>query len=326
LIDEQRLEVESLQCRRSRTIAALALVLMPTLASTAQGQWGFWKGDSLLALGRLASAESAYYAAVRQRPRDPVVRAALGRFLAARGATRVGAVLIEEARQFGGDSAALARALVPMYARLGDFAAIDTLRPAVISPVERRRSRWLRDHPPSAAFRDSIVILSYRPTADGQGLGTVMVRIGKTQVPAVIDPRASGIVVPRAMLPELRSFGEGSSILGIVDAARIGGIVFNNMPATLDAQDTRVRVGFDVLAPYSPTFDPRRGLLTLRKPERRSQPQPGARVPTLYDASGVRLLIGDGWQPSSAAMPAMLLATRSWMWDGRRGDIVFLSP
>jgi hypothetical protein len=38
----------------------------------------------------------------------------------------------------------------------------------------------------------------------------------------------------------------------------------------------------------------------------------------------VRLLIGEHWQPTTASMPAMLLATRAWMWDGKYGDIVLL--
>src|SRR6185436_13989799 len=133
-------------------MAAIALFLGAS-SRALDAQWGVWPGDSLLAIGRLASAESAYYAAVRVRPRDPTARTALGRYLAARGATRVGAVLLEEARFFGGDSISLARALVPLYERLGDFAAIDSLKPNVLTVPERRRARWLRDRPPHAAFK-----------------------------------------------------------------------------------------------------------------------------------------------------------------------------
>ena len=75
-----------------RGVIAVAALLW---AEPASAQWGVWVGDSLLAEGRLASAESAYYAAARARPRDPVARTALGKFLAARGGTRAGAVLLE---------------------------------------------------------------------------------------------------------------------------------------------------------------------------------------------------------------------------------------
>jgi len=290
-------------------------------------QWGVWTGDSLLAVGHLAAAESAYYAAVREHPRDPIVRAALGKYLAARGATRVGTVLLEEARFFGGDSATLARALVPMYVRLGDFTALDSLRPNVLTPAERRRARWLSDHPTEASLRDSIVVVSYRPLADGQGLGTVLLRLGKNELPAVVDPRVSGLVLPSALRRDIRTFGtEGRTTLAVVQSIRLGGATFSNLPAIIGDPDEKVRVGLDVLAPYSPSFDPRSGLLTLRRVDRRSPPAPGARVPALFDANGVRLLIGGRWHPTSAAMPALLLATRAWMWDGKRGDVVLLTP
>jgi hypothetical protein len=317
-----------LQQRRIRASAPLLAALALAIGSRpGAAQWGVWPGDSLLAAGRLASAESAYYAAVRASPRDPVVRAALGKYLAARGATRVGAVLLEEARFFGGDSAALARALVPLYVRLGDFAALDTLRPNVLTPLERRRARWLIDHPTRASFRDSIVVLSYRPLGDGEGIGTVLLRLGKSELPAVIDPRVSGLVLPPVVRKDLRIFGtEGRNTLAVAENVRVGGVTLSNQPATLGEPDDKVRIGFDVLAPYSPSFDPRNGLLTMRRVERRAQPRAGMRVPALFDSNGVRLLIGGRWQPTSAAMPSMLLATRAWMWDGRRGDVVLLSP
>jgi hypothetical protein len=302
--------------------AALALVVC---APPASAQWGVWPGDSLLAQGRLAAAESAYYSAVRAQPRNPLARTALGKYLAARGATRVGAVLLEEARFFGGDSTTLARALVPLYERLGDFAAIDALKPDVLAPSERRRARWLAARPPQVSFRDSIVLLSYRPIADGQGMGTVLLRIGASEWPAVIDPRVSGLLVPSAMRRHLRTFGDDAKHFAAVsDALRLGGATFTNVPATIGRSDEKLRIGFDILAPYSPTFDPIRGLLVLRRVERRSPPRAGARVPALFDGNGVRLLVGGYWQPSTAAMPAMLLATRQWMWDGKRGDVLLL--
>ena len=53
---------------------------------------------------RLRSTESALYDAVRIAPHDPAARVALGRYLVARGATRVGMTLLEEAIKFGGDA------------------------------------------------------------------------------------------------------------------------------------------------------------------------------------------------------------------------------
>src|SRR5687767_2965422 len=174
----------------ARRLGRTGFALMVALAAARplDAQWGLWPADSLLAEGRLAAAESVYYAAVRQHPRDPLARAALGRFLSARGGTRAGAVLLEEARFFGGDSAGLARTLVPLYVRLGDYESLAALRPNVLSTVERRRLRWLVAHLPEARLRDTVVVLSYRPIGDGRGIGTVILRIGKTELPAVIDP------------------------------------------------------------------------------------------------------------------------------------------
>ena len=308
---------------RLRLMLLVAVSLSLAMPTSLRAQYGVWRADSLLAAGRLDDAETLYYVATRNRPRDPVARAALGRFLAARGAPRVGAVLLEEARRFGGDSTRLASALVPIYTRAGDYAALVALRPDVLTGAERRRVRYLRDHPPLARLRDSIAMLSYRPEADGEGFGTVVVRIGRAEYPAKIDPRVSGIVLPATARRDVRDFGQdGDRRLGVVRTLRIGGTVFSNVPASVGHADQAIRLGFDVLSPYSPTFDPAAGLVTLRRVDRRSPVPLGVRYPVLFDATGMRLLLNGVWFQSSASTVANLLATRRWMWDGRRGDIV----
>lgn len=302
--------------------AAVTVALL-TATRPVSAQWGFWQADSLLAEGRLAPAESAYYAGLRVAPRDPTRRAALGRFLAARGGVRAGAVLLEEAQFFGGDSAALARALVPLYLRLRDFRALYDLKPSVISSAERRRATWLVNRPSDARLRDTVVLLSYKPIGDGRGLGTVMLRFGRSEIAAVIDPRVSGIVVPSTFRGDIRAFGtEGPRTIGIADSLRIGTVTFTNVPAVMGNADETARVGFDVLGPYFPGFDPAKGMLTLRRVGRRSPPPAGSRIPALFDENGMRLLIGGRWQASDASMPAMLLATRRWIWDWKLGDVV----
>jgi hypothetical protein len=313
--------------RRNACLMALAVTGLLTPMRSARAQWGVWPADSLLASGRLAAAESIYYAAARERPRDPVSRAALGRYLAARGAVKVGAVLIEEARLFGGDSTALAAVLAPLYHRLGDFAALASLRPIVLTPAERRRAIWLADRPPHASLKDTVVMLSYRAIGNGDGLGTVLLRLGGAEVPAVIDPRVSGLVLTPAMRDQLRTFGrERDQTIAVADAARLGGITFSNVPSVIAQDHDKVRIGWDVLAPYAPTVDPTRGVILLRRVDRRAPPVPGTRVPVLYDNNGVRLLLAGKWLPTSLALPAMMLATRAWMWDGKRGEIVLLTP
>jgi hypothetical protein len=308
-----------------RAMARMFVVIVAVVAwpAPAISQYGVWHADSLLASGALHAAESAYYAASSARPRDPAARAALGRFLAARGAPKVGAVLLEEARRFGGDSARLATALVPMYERAGDYASLVMLRPVVLSEPARRRARYLRDNPPAARIPDTVAIVTYRPSADGSGFGTVILRVGRVELPAIIDPRASGLVLPAASRGEVREFGtEGSRRIGSVRAVRLGGVTLSNVPATIGHPGEPVRIGFDVLAPYSPSFDPARGLMALRRVERRAQQPAGQRVPALFDVTGLRLLLDGAWHQSGSAHAAMLLATRPWQWDHRRGDLL----
>jgi hypothetical protein len=313
------------RCRRFAVFAAIAAACAVPRAAAAQ--WGLWPADSLLAEGRLAAAESTYYSVARRHPRDPLARAALGRFLAARGGTRAGAVLLEEARFFGGDSTALARTLATLYERLGDYRALDTLRPNVLSPAERRRVRWLAGRLPQASLRDSVIVLTYRALGDGRGVGTVLLRVGaaRTELPAIIDPRISGLTLPSSLGADVRSFGtEGRETLAVADVVRIGGVQFTNLPVTLGGPDEPIRIGFDVIAPYFPGFDPRNGLLTLRRTTRRSLAKPGQRVPGLFDQNGLRLLIGTRWYPTTSQTAAALLASRPWMWDPKLGDVVLL--
>jgi hypothetical protein len=288
-------------------------------------QMGVWSADSLLAEGKLAAAESSYYAEARAQPRNPTVRAALGKFLAARGGVRAGAVLVDEARFFGGDSSALARVLVPLYVRLGDYKELVALTPNVLTPAERQRARWLATRPSEARLRDTVVILSYRAMGDGRGLGTIMLRVGKAELPAIIDPRVSGLVLPASARADVRAFGaQGRNTLAVAETVQIGGVVLSNVPVLLGTPDETARIGFDVLASYFPGFDPARGILTLRRVSRRSPSPTGVRVPALFDADGMRLLIGGRWHSSTAASASMLMATRRWIWDGKLGDVVLL--
>ena len=89
-----------------------ALVLGVSLAAPAMAgaQWARSplprsRGDVLLDAGLWPQAEEAYYAQSGLRPRAPAPRAALGRYLAMKGAVLPGTILIEEAMQFGLDSA-----------------------------------------------------------------------------------------------------------------------------------------------------------------------------------------------------------------------------
>ncbi|HKO16994.1 MAG TPA: hypothetical protein VJU87_12195 [Gemmatimonadaceae bacterium] len=305
----------------------LGLGLALLAAHPAQAQWGVWEADSLLAAGRVAQAESLYYAASSASPRDPGTRAALGRYLAARGALRIGAVLLEESRLFGGDTAAIARALAPIYSGLADYRALVTLPRSPLSPAERSRARWLVAHPRTLESPDSVVMLSYRPLGDGSGLGIVPLRIGDRRVDAILDARVTGLVLGgRASLWDdaVRTFGSDSA--GTVAATpelHLGGVTITNVPTRIDSASTSVRVGLDVLRRLAPTFDAPAGALLLRRSGQVAAATPGTRRPVLIDQTGMRVLLDGHWQPATAHGVALLLESRRWTLDPRRGDLVF---
>jgi hypothetical protein len=311
----------------------LAFVLLP---STARAQWGnaLFEADSLLASGRVTMAESLYYAASSARPRDAVARAALGRYLASRGALRIGAVLLEEARLFGGDSASIARSLVPIYGSLGDYRALATLPASPLSTVERERVHWLVSHPPVLEFPDSIAKLGYKPTSDGSGLGVVSITIGDRRMDAVIDPSVSGIVLRGRTARShggLRLFGEDSSgVVGVVSELHLGDVVLSNVPARLEAENEHVAksarqgafIGLDVMRRLAPSFDPALDTLTLRRSGQVAQATVGTRAPMLLDAQGLRVLVDGRWQSGASPTAGKLLASRPWILDARRGTLV----
>lgn len=120
---------------RNRALhGALILALASALGAprVAAGQWGRSplprsRADVLLDAGLWPQAEEAYYAQARFRPRAPAPRAALGRYLAMKGAVLPGTVLIEEALRFGLDSS-LARALLKPWRAVLEWRTIATIR------------------------------------------------------------------------------------------------------------------------------------------------------------------------------------------------------
>lgn len=103
--------------RLSRPLAG-ALVLLLVLPGAARAQrtaaaLPASRADALLEAGRWSEAEDAYYAQSRAHPREPMARAALGRYLAMKGALLPGTILIEEAQKFGLDPAIAQALLAP---------------------------------------------------------------------------------------------------------------------------------------------------------------------------------------------------------------------
>ncbi len=86
------------------------------------------RADSLLDEGRWTEAEGLFYSQSQRVPRDPAKRAALGQFIAMKGAARTGMVLIEEAQRFGLDEDLAQALLAPWRAVLDWRSSASTLR------------------------------------------------------------------------------------------------------------------------------------------------------------------------------------------------------
>ena len=105
--------------RRLLVAGALALAATPARAQWGRSPLPRSRADVLLDAGLWPQAEEAYYAQSRVNPRAPAPRAALGRFLAMKGAVLPGTILIEEAQKFGLDPVVARRMLRPWRAVLG---------------------------------------------------------------------------------------------------------------------------------------------------------------------------------------------------------------
>jgi hypothetical protein len=315
-------------------VSVLAIALAAPRSASAQFGAGVLVADSVLASGRVQAAESLYYAASSTRPRDAVARAALGRYLAARGALRIGAVLLEEARLFGGDTARIALSLAPIYGSLGDYRALASLPSSPLSASEQKRVRWLVSHPPVLEFPDSIATLPYKPLVDGSGIGTLSIGLGERTVDATIDSRVSGVVL-RGRAAKRRSglhvFGEDSTgAVAIIPELHVGTVTLSNVPVRLDTDSApgakhgrqSVILGLDVLRRLAPTFDPATDTITLRRTGQIGPTMVGTRAPMLLDEQGLRFVIEGRWQTVASPKTAKFLGAQRWTLDAKHGVLV----
>lgn len=115
--------------QRALLLACAAALGLP---ADSGAQWGRSplprsRADVLLDAGLWPQAEEAYYAQSRLNPRSPAPRAALGRYLAMKGAVLPGTILMEEALKFGLDSS-VARTLIKPWRLVLDWRQIATIR------------------------------------------------------------------------------------------------------------------------------------------------------------------------------------------------------
>ncbi len=309
----------------------LALALLFSLATPRAGraQELLARADSLMNAGRVFAAESIFYYMVRRDPRNPAARLALGRYLAARGALKVGAVLMEEARYFGGDPATVAEALAPVYEELGDFAALAALPESPLDYARRRRAEWLRDHPPAVTGPDS----AFAPYAvnDTHLLGEVMLGLGGDSVRAAIEGRVSGVVLDTAWirhdgLVRFASRGERDprKVAAVAREVRVGEIVLTNVPVRFEVLRSGVGaiLGLDVLGRLAPTFRPGIGEMLLRRDGEVPEDAPGFRIPTLATEAGVFVVKTQTIFPVGHPDIQQVLRHREWTLDPERGEIL----
>jgi hypothetical protein len=317
--------------RRARTAAAFVLAALALLrASSAvaqQAPLGLGAADRLVWAGAVTQAESLLYAASSRAPRDAAARAALGRWLVARGAVRPGAVLLEEARFFGGDAGAIARDLAPAYERLGDWRALAGLPATPLTSGERRRAEAMLAQPTQVTVPESTTVALV--SADSGPIGAVLLRVGETQLTARVDPRVRGVVLDTAWRARLgiEAYAEpqGPAVAGVARRVALGGVVWTRLPVRFAALGSaqEARLGLDVLAPYRPTFHPRAGTVVLRRPvPTRQARSEGMAWPVLATAAGwgiapprdsLRLLAG--------GRARQVLGGRSWTLEAARGVV-----
>lgn len=295
--------------------------------AAAQGQNTMTYADSVLSAGQLASAESLFYLQVRAHPRDPVARLALGRFLGERGARRVGVVLLEEARLFGGDLHLVADELAPLYRSLDDYRALVTLPASSLTMGERAQAAWLVTHIPLVEMADSAVV-GYSPPADTLTLGRVRIRLGSERIDAVIDAHQHGLTLDADRMHgrglKLFRVDTGDATVAVALEVHLGNVVLRNVPTVLEHVHDRQHavIGLDELARLAPTFDTRRGRIVLRHSGEIPGDVHGERFATLAGPFGVRVLRRGHFLDLASPEIARLLRGRRWSLDPKRGELV----
>jgi hypothetical protein len=284
--------------------------------------------DSLLRAGNFRAAEDMYYAASRARPRDPVARYALGKYLLDRGAFRIGATLIDEAMQFGYDRRAGSAVLARAYMNLGEYEAIDRLPVATLSSAAQAQVRWLAARPSRISTVDSSVLVAFnRAAADGY-IGAVRLRLNGQPIVALVSPRSgcglrvSDTLAVARTLHRFPAATGGDGVLGAADSLGFGRASLSYVPLVMERMSTPAVICFGMLARYAPSFDPRGNLMTLHLAGVAPPPSSRAIVAPIMDVDGeYTVLRGGKWTPFVLPEVASMLRDRRWTFDPRRREI-----
>ncbi|MBA4071514.1 MAG: hypothetical protein C0497_06715 [Gemmatimonas sp.] len=283
-------------------------------------------GGAAARAGDLDAIERRLYDASRRAPRDGATRAALGEWLASRGQLKSGAVLLEEARLFGGNAVAIATRLRHIYTWMRDWPSLAALPASQLSPGEKARVAALVNRPTSVVGTDSTVV-PFAPVEVG-ALGRLPLVLGTDTAWAELDPQEEGIVLPglargTGLVDILGNDRRG--VLGILQECTVGALTLHNVPIRIDTSlgAGRARIGFDVFAMLAPTVDGRAGTVTLRRAGRTAERSGATGLPFLLGFPGVRLAVRADEPPVPMTSPAGRAALRGRLWtvDVRRGVI-----
>lgn len=291
---------------------AALLLAAPAWAQRAR-QVEISAADQAIAAGKFSYAEDLLFYESSRNTRDYTSRAALGAFMAARGRLLVGATLLEEAMQFGADSASIQTRLFEVYRWEGRFAQAAAQRLARVSP--EIRAAFERVHQAEATGAPSATV----PMQPNEllGLGRIAVQVGGERIDMDIQPFLSGVQLPSTMqlFSTLESvIARGDTTFAIAPTVAIGGVLLGPLPVMLVPGIRTGRIGLDVLALLRPTLDQRGGTLTVRS----SEPPPvvGASQRRLLFLTfpGVSYLARDGEGAVALHTPAGRAGLRGLRW------------
>ncbi|HEX4682383.1 MAG TPA: hypothetical protein VH277_06740 [Gemmatimonadaceae bacterium] len=312
---------------------SLSTILLATslLAAARRGSaQSLYAADSLIQRGAIQQGESLYYAAVRVHPRDPQARLALGRYLASRGAVRVGVTLVEEAVQFGLDRSTAAPVLAPMYGELEEYPELLSLPSSALSPAERERARWLVAHPSRTIAADSIVMMSYVPrseTAPAAPVGTVTLRVNGRPLVMALRTGGHGISISEtaAKYAQVHRFPANAarSLVAAADSIGLSRVTMTNFPVTVESQPLGVdgSISLSTLSRFSPSFDPLASRVMLHVGNARPDSS-GVRLALMDSGGDLEINQAGGWAPLRLPQVATMLTQRRWTLDLRHGQIL----
>ena len=274
-----------------------------------------------IAMGRFGLAEAALFEEIRRAPRAPTARGALGTYLASRGKFQVGITLLEEAIKFGGDSAQVEARLAEVFRWTVQYDRAAVLVHARLVPEEREAMRRAAGTTPGGVASSTVPLLPN----EAFGLGRIWISIGGERVEADVQPLLTGIQLPAtlALFSAVEPVGaRGDTTSAVARTIMIGRTSIGPVPVTLVPSLGTARIGLDVLAQLTPTFDFAAKTLTVAT-QYQAPPQ-AERWPLLLTFPGVSFVASEGAAPVLLHSPAGRSAIRGTRWtlDLGTGSII----